>query len=467
MTKRKYSKCIVLVLATGLFHAAADAQGTKGTTTFKRMKEYLDSVPAIDTHEHLMPFQNFQTKPGSRRGANLHTLWKSSYYTWYNPLTPWTESMPFEAWWQKAREDFKNARATSFYRYQLPIYDDLYGVEFEALTDEQARQLNDRIVENYRDQKWTYEVITQRANIELIVNDPFWNRLGMETIWGFEAPVLNVTSLTRGYHPSSYVRAPNEDPYLYAEKNNLPITTLDEYVAVIDTIFAEAKRRDVVCLKTTLAYERTLRFENVPKERAAPHFGKKKADLSAAEIKEFEDYIMWRLVELSARHDLPFQIHTGQARIQSSNPLQLVDMIAANRDTKFILFHGGYPWVDDAGVIVQRHSSHVWIDSCWLPTLSYNMAKRAYHEWLDGMPSNRILWGGDCLHADGIYGATEFTRRCLAEVLAERVDRGDLKEEYARRIGRQILRENALELFPPLKKKLWKHKQKRLDVPAE
>ncbi len=29
--------------------------------------------------------------------------------------------------------------------------------------------------------------------------------------------------------------------------------------------------------------------------------------------------------------------------------------------------------------------------SCWLPTLSYETAKRAYHEWLDVMPSSRIM----------------------------------------------------------------------------
>ena len=39
---------------------------------------------------------------------------------------------------------------------------------------------------------------------------------------------------------------------------------------------------------------------------------------------------MWRLVELSARHELPFQIHTGQGRIQGSNPMLLVDLIEAN-----------------------------------------------------------------------------------------------------------------------------------------
>jgi hypothetical protein len=66
--------------------------------------------------------------------------------------------------------------------------------------------------------------------------------------------------------------------------------------------------------------------------------------------------------------------------------------------------------------------------------------------------------GKDANHAEGIYGATEMIRRCLAEVLAERVDHGDLREEHSLRIGRQILRDNALSLFPQLESRLWKHK---------
>src|SRR5262249_43311987 len=176
---------------------------------------------------------------------------------------------------------------------------------------------------------------------------------------------------------------------------------------------------------------------NVPVERAARWFGKPRSQLTPEQIKEFEDFIMWRLVELSAKHELPFQVHTGQARIQGSNPMLLVGMIEANPKTKFILFHGGYPWVGESGVIAMRHR-HVWLDSCWLPTLSYSTAKRAYHEWLEAVPSNKIMWGADCNHAEGIYGATEFTRRCLAETLAEKIDRGDLTEEHAPRIGKQI-----------------------------
>jgi predicted TIM-barrel fold metal-dependent hydrolase len=79
----------------------------------------------------------------------------------------------------------------------------------------------------------------------------------------------------------------------------------------------------------------------------------------------------------------------------------------------FVSF-GGYPWIGETGAIAMKYPTRVWVDSCWLPTISYTMAKRAFHEWLDVMPSDRIMWGADCNHAEGIYGATEFTRRCLA-----------------------------------------------------
>jgi predicted TIM-barrel fold metal-dependent hydrolase len=83
------------------------------------------------------------------------------------------------------------------------------------------------------------------------------------------------------------------------------------------------------------------------------------------------------------------------------------------------------------------------------------MAKRAYQEWLEAVPSDRIMWGADTVDAEGIYAATEFTRQCLAEALAEKVGRGELLEKHATRIGRQIMRENALKLFPKLNRVLW------------
>src|SRR5437867_4502048 len=144
-----------LAILVGL-SAPLSAQDTRQTVTYKKVKAYLDQVPAIDTHDHLWPFERLpgyvETDRG--RGMNLSSLWRNSYYTWINPVTAWKPGGSFDEWWAKAREDFKNARGTSFYRYQLPAFEHLYGIDFETITDAQARELNDRIFKNYQDQKW-------------------------------------------------------------------------------------------------------------------------------------------------------------------------------------------------------------------------------------------------------------------------------------------------------------------------
>jgi predicted TIM-barrel fold metal-dependent hydrolase len=284
--------------------------------------------------------------------------------------------------------------------------------------------------------------------------DPYWARFKFERAYKFAVPILNVTSMVDGFHPEEF-KNPFDSPYAFAQQNGNQVKTLDDYLAAIEAIFAKAVESDAMCLKSTLAYQRTLDFHDVPRERAEVAFGRPRSALSPQEIKDFQDFIFWRLCELSAKFNLPFQIHTGQARIQGSNPMLLVDLIAANPRTQFILFHGGFPWIGETGVIAMRHKN-VWIDSVWLPQLSYTMAKRAYQEWLEVMPSDRIMWGADTTQAEGIYAATLWTRQCLSEALAEKVERGELREDHAVRIGEQVMRDNALKLFPKLRRMLWK-----------
>ena len=446
-------RAVLLFLAQALiFVSPIQAEDVKDTDVFARIKAGIEAVSSINTHDHLRPFDQIPRADGPDQA--LHHLWASSYFGWSHPLAAWPESGSFDDWWKKAQGGFANARAASFYRYLLPAFRDLYGVDFDAITADEARKLSQKIFENSQNREWLQEVITERANVELVIVDPYWARLDFSTHYPFTVALCNVTSLVRGFHPSEFDN-PLDDPYQFAEKHEMAIGSLDEYVAVLDRIVLEAKKAEAVCLKSTLAYNRTLRFDNVPKDRAAAAFGRPRKELTPAEVQDFEDYVMWRLVELSAKHDLPFQIHTGHARIQGSDPMLLVDMIQANPNTKFILFHGGFPWIDETGLIAMRFRN-VWIDSCWLPTLSYSIGRRAYQEWLEMVPSNRIMWGSDSGTAEAIYGSTELTRQCLAEALAEMVLRGQLREDDAQRVGRQVMRENALEIFPSLRKRLWR-----------
>ena len=439
--------CFVVVGAAG--HAAEPSD-----ETLTRIRAHLDAIPAIDTHSHLHPWTMLSAGAEGMFGSVLRGPYTNQVVT----LPSRTHGESTADWWKRVEAAFANVRATGFYRYKLAAFRDLYGVDMEQATPEQIEVLPARFAENYRNRRWLYDVLTERANIELMIVDPYWNRYGFVPEYPFESFVLNVTPLLNGFHRSEFTSAPNDDPYRIADQHGLAAGTLDDYVALLDRMMAMAEESGAVGLKSTRAYMRTLRFENVPREKAAAGFGRPRSALSAQEVQDFEDFVMWRLTELAAKHDLPFQIHTGHGRLQGSNPLLLLDLIEANPKTKFVLFHGGYPWVGETGAIALRHWRHVWIDTVWLPTISPTMARRALHEWLEVMPSDRLLWGADCMNAESIYAATVVNRAVIAEVLAEKIDRGDLREADALRIGRQILRENALALYPRMQNRLWKHR---------
>src|SRR5262245_52782215 len=78
---------------------------TRQTEIYRRIKSALDAVPAIDTHDHLWPFDKLpgyvETDRG--RGMNLSSLWRNSYYTWNHPLPAWQPGGKFDDWWAKAK----------------------------------------------------------------------------------------------------------------------------------------------------------------------------------------------------------------------------------------------------------------------------------------------------------------------------------------------------------------------------
>ncbi len=128
---------IIIGILSLMAWASAQTVATRNTPTYQRIKASLDAIPAIDTHDHLWPFDILpgyvQTDRG--RGMTLAGLWRNSYFTGVHKLAPWTAGQSFAQWWADAKKDFDTARATSVYRYQLPAFQDLYGVDFDAITD--------------------------------------------------------------------------------------------------------------------------------------------------------------------------------------------------------------------------------------------------------------------------------------------------------------------------------------------
>ena len=135
---------VVIVLVAVLIQVESLLAGdTRSTETYKRVKASIDAVPSIDTHDHLWPFDRLPAFSPTKAGkqVNLAGLWRNSYLPGYNAMSPWQESDDFDSWWARGKNDFKNVRALSFYRYQLPAFQDLYGVALLAALPSESQCL--------------------------------------------------------------------------------------------------------------------------------------------------------------------------------------------------------------------------------------------------------------------------------------------------------------------------------------
>ena len=210
-----------------------------------------------------------------------------------------------------------------------------------------------------------------------------------------------------------------------------------------------------VGLKSTSAYFRDLNFDlNPDRAAAAAAFDKVRGDdpISLAEQRVLEDYLMIRVLNVVARLKRPMQFHTGNQQkgslVADSNPLGLNPLLYSGKwyDAKFVVLHGGYPYVEEA-ITLTRYYGNAYLDLAWMPLFSPAAAKRAAADALDMLDGKQLMIGSDAANLEELYGTVKITRRILAEVMAEKIQSGYWTEEVALEAARRVLYQNAVDLY--------------------
>jgi predicted TIM-barrel fold metal-dependent hydrolase len=161
---------------------------------------------------------------------------------------------------------------------------------------------------------------------------------------------------------------------------------------------------------------------------------------------------MHQVIRQALEHGLPIQVHTGLQEgvgnmLSNAQPLHLADLFLEYRQVKFDLFHAGYPYSGEVACLA-KNFPNVWADLCWMWIISPSAGRRILHEWIETIPSNKILgFGGDYRFVEGSYAHSRMAREGVTQVLTQKIEEGYLTEEEAVEMGRKILRENAWDLF--------------------
>lgn len=431
-----------------------------GSSVLDRLRESIDAISLVDTHEHLVSEPQRLSTP-----SDLFTL-TADYVT--GDLV--SSGMPvrimqglsdtersLDARWRDFAPYWNHVRTTGYGRAVLLAARDLFGVD--DLSDATYRTLSERMCAANAP-GWYEHVLRERADIEIAANQsiPEFDPTPIEEMdRRFFVPVVCLDDYVA---PSS-----RADLEALEAKCGHSIRRLDDLERALHAAIDRARSAGAVALKVLLAYRRSLRFDSATSadaERVFNRLGRYPAcwlpDLREPppvgwdEARPLQDYLVHRLVRRSAEVGLPIQVHTGMQfgngnELSNAHPGLLTNLFIAYPDARFDLFHAAYPFHGVAATLGKTFPN-VYVDLCWTHVVSPWMARQILHEWIDTVPANKIFaFGGDASVVEGAYAQARIARENVARVLTEEVEAGDLDEDAARHLARRLLRENARVFF--------------------
>jgi uncharacterized protein len=418
---------------------------------YDKIKAYLDTIEIVDAHEHLQA-------PGDSSGFyffNTVSYFPADLYSSGAPSSIEQENVIFNAdtLWSKMGKYYNFSRVTSYHEQFMNSLRILYGFNKPFLVKEDIKPLYNKMITNiYRNYPKWFDEVFHKEKFRTMIIDQYWNQFNTDIDTEYFSLVCNINSCVNlvGEAAENKKVNSNKDLLSLMKSTELVTNTLDDYLKLVDSVLNIFKSKGAVCLKNTLAYNRSLDFEDVPYQDASTIYNKK-VPLDAKQRKQLEDFVFHHIIGQSVKLEMPIQIHTGylagnNAQLDNGQPMKLLNILTKYPKAKFILFHGGYPWTSDY-VAIGKNFTNVYLDIVWLPQISKTEAIRTLHEMLDCVPYNKFMWGGDVSRIDDTAGSLELGKEVVATVLSERVEKGWMTEEVALDVARCIFRDNAIEIF--------------------
>ena len=238
--------------------------------------------------------------------------------------------------------------------------------------------------------------------------------------------------------------------------------TLREYLVRVVTPTLERQRAGgAIAEKFEIAYLRSFDFSDPTEKEAARVYAKwvGKTAPDSAEYKTLQDYLFRYVAMECGRLGMAVHLHTlsgggGYFGIAGANPLLLEPLFndARLRHTNFVLLHGGWPFVREAGALLQK--PNVYLDlsqqSLMFPPRTLATWLR---EWLETYPG-KVLFGTDGYALSDAAGWEETTwianrkgREALALALTGMVKDGEISRGRADAIADDVLRRTASKLY--------------------
>src|SRR5512135_1000885 len=386
----------------------ADNEGMKRNQEFAPIYEMVSSLPVFSDHDHHLPDSHFGAD------VSLDFLLANSYVAWTGFIPDGTV--------ESRRRLLENVRFNSYFTWFQRGLQKVHGID-QPITLDTWDSVSARARQAYaadRDFHWR---ALKDNSFQKLVLDTYWDPGQDNGHPEVFIPTFRIDKFMYGHHADAI--APDDIvPWV---RYGFAGGRLDDYVEHMrETIRIQYRKDLVVAFKCAEAYNRPVDYLPDDREAALRVFGKSPSDVSPAELILFGNYIFNRCCELAAELDVPFQIHTGLAMISGSQPMNFEPIVARYPQTRFVLFHSGFPWTHQISGLAHNYRN-AFPSLTWTATVCTSAAIRALDDYIDVTPSiNTITWGSDCWIAEESVGAMLAWRFVVTSVLAQRLRDGRL-----------------------------------------
>lgn len=414
----------------------------------REIEEYVNGLEIIDTHEHLAPFEKERPKRDFYGEFLYHyfcvDLVSAGLAEEDLEIVRNGELSALEKW-DIVEKFWDRCRFTGYGQALSAIAKDIYGID--EINRQTVGLLNKEFLKTYQTEHYK-KILKEKCNIKVAI--------------------LDYASETMECDSDFFVMANRIDPLVcpgsiseirkLESDTGVTINTFENYLSACEARIHQFAQKSKI-LKCGLAYDRSLYFERAEKCEAEKEFNRLFSALAAENNSgecrldtAFSDYVFHYVLEIAQKQDMILQIHAGIQEgngniLRNSDPVLLNRVFLEYPKMKFDIFHIGYPYQSELGVICKMFPN-VHVDMCWAHSVSPIAAQRTLSEWLELMPYTKIHgFGGDSCFIDGTYGHLTMARKNIAEVLSSKVEQKLFSLDTALKIGKALLYDNPAEFF--------------------
>ena len=433
----------------------------------KHLKDEIDHIPVVDTHEHMyFPEEDYvklkadfgqflfhyNSDDLQSAGMEIPDL-REFRDTAGNVIRVNGMPLSLEEKWKYIKPHWENVKYTGYGRTVQLSLRKLCGID--DLKDDTYQEVSEKLTALMKPGIYR-KILKDICNFTYIMNDVDL----MVAPGAFERLDRTLFHFVARFRCFTHAHMPAGIEFL-EKKFNRTIRSVDHLIDTIDMQFDQWEAEKRVALKTSDAYLRTIHFEDSTRSEAErvlnrvftlrkiPTYNE---SLSFEETRPFENFFMHRILERAEERHIPVIIHTGiQAFLHNelinSRAMLLTNLFRKYPKLRFHLLHSSYPWMEEA-VCLAKQFPNVSLDLAWVHVIVPQGARTGLSHMLDAVPVNKIHgFGGDYMVPLNIWGALEMARENIAIVLSEKVENGHMTESDAVDIAWKLLNKNAHGIF--------------------